>query len=59
MAGRSQHDVLEAVHGRGWSRELLERSFDDGNSCAKMRNLLVLFQVGSKFLPYVFLQISS
>ena len=47
-----QHDVLEAVHSRGRSSELLERAFDDGNSCAQMRILLVLFQVGSKFLPY-------
>ena len=49
LVGRSQHDVSEAVHSRGRSRELLERAFDDGNSCARMRNLLVLFQVGSKF----------
>ena len=55
LAGGSQHDVPEAVHSRSRSRELLERAFDDGNSCAQMRNLLVLFQVGSKFLPYFFL----
>ena len=56
----AQHDVPEAVHSRGRSRELLERPFDDGNSCARMRILLVLFQVGSKFLPCFFLlQISS
>ena len=54
MAGGPQHDVLEAVHSRGRSRELLKRAFDGGNSCAQMRNLLVLFQVGSKFLPYFF-----
>ena len=54
LAGGPQHDVPEAVHSRGWSRELLERAFDDGNSCAQMGNLLVLFQVGSKFLPYSF-----
>ena len=60
MTGGPQHDVPEAVHSRGWSRELLERDFDDGNSCAQMRNLLVLFQAGSKFLKYFFrLQISS
>ena len=60
LAGGPQHDVPEAVHSRGRSRELLERAFDDGNSCARLRNLLVLFQVGSKFLPYFFLlQISS
>ena len=34
LAGRPQHDVPEAVHSRGRSRELLERAFDDGNSCA-------------------------
>ena len=50
LAGGPQHDVPEAVHSRGRSRELLERAFDDGNSCAQMRNLLVLFQAGSKFL---------
>ena len=60
LAGGPQHDVPEAVHSRGRNRELLEWAFDDGNSCARMRNLLVLFQVGSKFLPYFFLlQISS
>ena len=60
LAGGPQHDIPEAVHSRGRSRELLKRAFDDGNSCARMRNLLVLFQVGSKFLPCFFLlQISS
>ena len=55
-----QHDVPEAVHSRGRSRELLERAFDDGNSCARRRSLLVLFQIGSKFLPCFFLlQIST
>ena len=34
LAGGPQHDVPEAVHSRGRSRELLERAFDDGNSCA-------------------------
>ena len=34
LAGGPQHDVLEAVHSRKRSRELLERAFDDGNSCA-------------------------
>ena len=60
LAGRPQNDVLEAVHSRCRSRELLERAIDDGNSCARMMNLLVLFQVGSKFLPCFFLlQLSS
>ena len=54
LAAGSQHDVPEVVHCRGRSREILERAFDDGNFCAQMRNLLVLFQVGSKFLPYFF-----
>ena len=54
LAGGPQHDVPEAVHSRGRSRELLERAFDDGNSCAQLRKLLVLFQDGSKFLPYFF-----
>ena len=34
LAGGPQHDVPEAVRSRGRSRELLERAFDDGNSCA-------------------------
>ena len=55
LAGGPQPDVPEAVHSQGRSRELLERAFDDGNSCAQMRNLLVLFQVGSKCLPFFFL----
>ena len=54
LAGGSQHDVPEAVHSRGRSRELLERAFDDGNSCAQLRNLLVLFQVGFKFYHVCF-----
>ena len=49
-----QHDVTEAVHSRGRSREVLEQAFDDGNTYAQMRSLLVLFHVGSKFLPYFF-----
>ena len=54
LAGGPQHDVPEAVHSRGRSNELLEWAFDDGNSCARMKNVLVLFQVGSKFLPCFF-----
>ena len=52
LAWRPQHDVPEAVHSRGRCRELLEQAFDDGIICAQMRNLLVLFHVGSKFLPH-------
>ena len=54
LAGGSQHDVPEAFHSRGRSRKLLERAFDDGNSCAQLRNLLVLSQVGSKFYHVCF-----
>ena len=54
LAGGSQHDVPEAVHSRGWSREILEQAFDDGISCAQMRNLLVLVQVVSKFYHVCF-----
>ena len=49
LAGRPQHDVPEAVHSGGQSREMLEQAFDDGNICVQMRNLLVLFHVDSKF----------
>ena len=34
LAGGPQHDIPEVVHSRGRSRELLERAFDDGKSCA-------------------------
>ena len=60
FAGGPQHDVPEAVYSRGRSRDLLEWAFDDGNYCARLRNLLVSFQDGSKFSPCFFLlQISS
>ena len=51
LTGGTQHDIPEAVHSRGQSREFLEQAFDEGNICAQMRNLLVLFHVDSKFLP--------
>ena len=51
LAG-AQHFVSEAVHSQGWSRELLEQAFDDGNICVQLRNSLVLFHVDSKFLPH-------
>ena len=61
LVGRSQHDVPEAVHSRGRSRELLERAFDDGNSCARMRNFTSIvpscLQVFTMFL--FLLQINS
>ena len=51
LAGGPQHDdVLEAVHSRGRSRELLlEQVFDDANICVQMRSLLVLFHDDSRF----------
>ena len=52
LAGGPQHEVSEAVHSRGRSSKLSEQAFDDGNVCAQMRNLLVLFHVSSKFLPH-------
>ena len=51
FAGGPQHDLPVAVHSRGRSRELLEQAFDDGKTCPQMRNLLLLFHVGSKFYP--------
>ena len=47
LSGGPQHDVPEAVHNKGWSRELLEQAFDDGNTCVQTRKLLVLFPVDS------------
>ena len=52
LLGGPQQDVPETVHSRRQRRELLEQAFDDGNICVQMRNLLVLFHVDSKFLPY-------
>ena len=49
LTGETQHDVPEAVHSHGWSRELLEQAFGDGNICVQMRNVLVLFFVECKF----------
>ena len=44
-----QSDVSEVVHSRSRSWELMDQAFDDGNSHVQMRNLLVLFLIGSKF----------
>ena len=44
-----QFDVSEAVDIRSRSWELMELAFDDGKNQAQMRNLLVLFLIGSKF----------
>ena len=44
-----QSDVSEVVHSRSRSWELMEQAFDDGNNHVRMRNLLVLFRIGSRF----------
>ena len=44
-----QYDVSEVVHSRSRSWELMEKAFDDGNNHVRMRNLLVLFLIGSRF----------
>ena len=44
-----QSNVLEVVHRRSRSWELLEQAFDDGNNHVRMRNLLVLLLIGSRF----------
>ena len=42
-------DVSEAVHSRSRCGELLEQAFDDGNNHVRLRNLPVLFLIGSRF----------
>ena len=44
-----QSDVSEVVHSRSRSWELMEQAFDDGKNHVRMRNLLVLFLIGSRF----------
>ena len=44
-----QSDVSEVVHSRSRSWELMEQASDDGNNQVRMRNLLVLFLLGSRF----------
>ena len=44
-----QSDVSEVVHSRSRSWELLEQVFDDANNHVRMRNLPVLFLIGSRF----------
>ena len=46
---RLQSNVSEVVHSRSRSWELLEQAFDDSHNHVRMRNLLVLFLIGSKF----------
>ena len=54
-----QSDVSEVVHSRSRSWELLEQAFDDGNNHVRMRNLLVLFLIGSRFHLIFAFQINS
>ena len=44
-----QSAVSEVVDSRSWCWELLEQAFDDGNNHVRMKNLLVLFLIGSRF----------
>ena len=44
-----QSDVSEVVHSLCRSWELMEQAFDDGKNHVRMRNLLVLFLIGSRF----------
>ena len=53
-----QYDVYEVVHSRSRCWELLEQAFDDGNNNVRLRNLLVLFLIGSRFhLIFAFLDL--
>ena len=54
-----QSDVSEVVHSRSRCWELLEQAFDVGNNHVRMRNLLVLFLIGSIFRLISALQINS
>ena len=45
---RLQSDVSEVVHSRSRSWELMEQASDDGNNQVRVRNLLVLFLIGSR-----------
>ena len=44
-----QSDVSENVNSRSRSWELMEQAFDDGNNHVRLKNLLVLFLIGSRF----------
>ena len=52
-------DVSEVVHSRSRSWELMEQASDDGNNQFRMRNLLVLFLIGSRFHLIFAFKISS
>ena len=44
-----QSDVSEVVHSRSRGWELMGQAFDVGNNHIRMRNLLALFLIGSRF----------
>ena len=44
-----QSDVSEVVNSLSRCWDQLEQAFDDGNDHVRMRNLLVLFLIGSRF----------
>ena len=55
-----QSDVSEVVHSRSRSWELMEQASDDGKNQVRMKNLLVLFLIGSRFhLIFAFKNSSS
>ena len=53
LAGGPQHDVPEAVHSRKRSWELLERAFDDGNSCALNEEFTSIVPSWLQVLPFL------
>ena len=44
-----QSDVSEVFHCRSRSWELMQQAFHVGNNHVQMRNILVLFLIGSRF----------
>ena len=44
-----QSDVFEVVQSRSRSWDLMEQAFVDGKNHVRMRNLLVLLLIGSRF----------
>ena len=54
-----QSDASEVVHSRSRSWELMEQVFDDGRNHVRMRILLVLFLIGSRFQLIFAFEINS
>ena len=54
-----QSDNSKVFHSRSRSWELMEQAFDDGNNDVRMRTLLVLFLIGSRFHQIFAFQINS